>query len=119
MRLSATVLPRPDSGSAIQRVSSARPASDDRVHLLVRPALLGDGRDVYPAVVLHRPQRAVDLLVGGCPEVADGPVEPPGQLVSGTGLLAQRDENRVGKGHAGSVGRRDVHMQLVALHSGA
>ncbi len=74
-----------------------------RVHLLVRPALLGDGRDVHPAVVLHRPQRAVDLLMGGGPEVADGPVEPAGQLVSGAGLFAQRHQYRVGKGHAGSL----------------
>ena len=58
------------------------------------------GRDVHPAVVLHRAQRAVDLLVGGCPEVADGPVEPARELVSRAGLLAERHEDRVGKGHA-------------------
>ena len=73
----------------------------DGVDLLVRPALLHDGRDAYPAVVLHRSQGAVDLLVGGRPEVADGPVEPAGQLVTRAGLFTQRHEDRVGKCHAG------------------
>ena len=50
------------------------------------------------------PQRAVDLLVGGGPEVADRAVEPAGQLVAGAGLLAQRHQDRVGECHCGSLG---------------
>ncbi len=91
----------------------------DRVDLLVRPALLHDGRDAHPAVVLHRSQRAVDLLMGGGPEVADGTVEPAGQLVAGAGLFAQRHQDRVGKRHAGSIWRSRRAMQLVALQPSA
>ena len=49
-----------------------------RVHLFVGPALLGHGCRVYPAVVLHYPQGAVDLLMGGGPEIADRPIKPVG-----------------------------------------
>ena len=69
-----------------------------------------------PAVVLHGPQRAVDLLMGGGPEVADRPVESAGQLVAGAGLLAQRHQDRVGEGHARQRRRLPRGpMQLVAL----
>ena len=87
----------------------------DRVHLLVRTAPLGDRLDVHPAVVLHRPKCPVDLLMGGGPEVPDGPVEPAGQLVTGAGLFAQRHQDRVGKGHEGQPRTVSDHMQLVAL----
>ena len=113
VRLSATELPRPDSGSAIQRASSARPASETVYTFLSGLPCWATGRDVHPAVVLHRAQRAVDLLMGGGPEVADGPVEPAGELVSGAGLLAQRHQDRVGEGHVRSVGRRDRICNLL------
>src|SRR3984957_11540429 len=43
----------------------------DVVDLLIRPAALDDQLGGYPAVVFHRPQGAVDLLVCGAPEVPD------------------------------------------------
>ena len=55
------------------------------------------GVSVHPAVVLHGPQRSVDLLMAWRPRSEPmRPVEPPGELVAGAGLLAQR--------HAGSRG---------------
>ena len=69
------------------------------VDLLVRAAVLGDLGVRDPAGLVHPAQHPVDLLVRGRPEVADRPVEPPGQLVPGPGPLAQRDQDRVLQRH--------------------
>ncbi len=71
----------------------------DGVLLLVRPALLRHVADVEQPVALHALEDAVDLLVGGGPEVSDGPLEPPGQLIARARLLQQGDEDRVFERH--------------------
>src|ERR1700730_1807820 len=72
----------------------------DGVHLLVGAPVLAHRRGSDPAVVLHRAQRAIDLLVGGTPEEADRSVEPACQLVAGAGLFGQRHQDRVCQAHA-------------------
>ncbi|GFG84153.1 hypothetical protein MALGJ_08290 [Mycolicibacter algericus] len=39
--------------------------------------------------------------MGGAPEVADRTIESVGEFVTGAGLLGQRHQDRVGKGHDG------------------
>src|SRR6201993_387656 len=65
--------------------------------------MLGHGRCVYPAVVFHHPQRPIDLLMSGGPEISDGAIEPVGQFVARTGLFAQRHQDRMGQCHRGSI----------------
>jgi len=61
-----------------------------------------------PARCLHARQLAVDLLVRGAPEIADGAVEAPRQFVAGRRLLQERGENGVGQRHGASVAREKI-----------
>src|SRR5581483_9525316 len=81
------------------------------VHLFVGPATLTDWRYAHEPVVFHRAQRAIDLLMSGAPEEADGPVESLRELVTRTRLLGQRHQDCVCQAHGGSLGFRRGYMQ--------
>ncbi len=104
LRLDRLVQPRGEGGAA---------GPGDGVLLLVRPALLLHLADQEEAVGHHAAQDAVDLLVGGGPEVPDGPLEPPGQLIAGAGPLQQGDEDRVVEGHTAILLCNSLHRQVV------
>ena len=59
------------------------------VVLLARLACIGRHKAFDPACRFHACQLAVDLLVRGVPEVANGLVEPPRQVVARGGLFQQ------------------------------
>jgi len=71
-----------------------------QIAIPISEAVLAHRRGSDPAVVLHRAQRAIDLLVGGTPEEADRSVEPACQLIAGAGLFGQRHQDRVCQAHA-------------------
>ncbi|SOY57701.1 hypothetical protein CBM2587_B10072 [Cupriavidus taiwanensis] len=57
-----------------------------------------------PAAVRHAAQFAIDLLVRGMPEITDGAVEAPRQVVAGRGLFDQGDQQGVLGRHASGLG---------------
>jgi hypothetical protein len=90
------------------------PGGQHGVGALARAASLGVGLGLDPAGVFHAAELAVDLLVRGLPEVADGLVETPRQIVAGRGLFEQRGEQGVGERHGRSLAARRMIMQRVA-----
>ena len=86
-------------GSASQAASTSAPAGVTAYTFLSGRPLWATSVRGDPAVCLHPREHAVDLLVGGVPEEADRPLEAPGQVEPGRGLLVEGDEKGVLEGH--------------------
>ena len=104
-----------------QRRCFARPAhqlvaagGQHAIAALARAAGVGVGVGADPARLLHAAELAVDLLVGGLPEMPDRLVETPRQIVAGGRLFEQRGEQGVGERHVRSLAVREATMQRVA-----
>ena len=84
---------------------------DAKAALASARALYGRGLD--PARRLQPGQFAIDLLMRGLPEMADGAVETSGKLRPRTGALGQGRQKGVGQGHGVSIaGRRGGQKPL-------
>ena len=79
------------------------PRIGDRVDLLVRTRALGDVLGAGPAVGLHPGEHLIDLLVTRLPKVADGRIEPAGEVVARRRPFGEGDQDRVFEGHATNV----------------
>ena len=84
------------------------------VVLLAGLACVGRHEAFDPAGTLHACQLTVNLLVRGVPEIADGFVEAPCQVVARGGFFQQGGQNGVRQRHGGAVYPGNPAMQSVA-----